>query len=161
MSLDEQNIMNKWKGIDDDAFAAVEALRGYAHGVQDLLADCVAALCDVDVKMMLTNTDVIHLAHARWLFWYSYRYMTNETLDKIALMTQRIGGESFTKQGVAASINKMSLLIEREDIWNRRWRIMKRIIKLRGQEDESVDNAIVIQVPKDLKGKINIAIKDK
>lgn len=55
----------------------------------------------------------------------------------------------------------MSMMIENESLWKRRWTIIKRIIKLREQEDDYIDKTIVIQVPKTLKGKINITIKDK
>ena len=52
-------------------------------------------------------------------------------------------------------------MIENESLWKRRWTIIKRIIKLREQEDDYIDKTIVIQVPKTLKGKVNISIKDK
>ena len=138
---------------------AVEHLLLCEKDINKHLSDFVAALCEVPKSSMLSNTHVAYCAHARYLYWYAYRYMTNESYEKIAAMSCE-SGHKYTQSAIATGVNKMSTMIEEEPLWNKRWLIIKRIIKLQWQ-DETIDNTIVIQVPKDLKGKINITIKDK
>jgi hypothetical protein len=71
------------------------------------------------------------------------------------------GGHRFVLRSIQNGVSRMSTMIENESLWKRRWTIIKRIIKLREQEDDYIDKTIVIQVPKTLKGKVNIQIKDK
>ena len=138
---------------------AVEHLQLCEKDLKKYLSDFVAALCEVPKDSMLSNTHVAYCAHARYLYWYAYRYMTNESYEKIAAMSCE-SGHKYTQSAIATGVNKMSTMIEEEPLWNKRWLIVKRIIKLQWQ-DETIDNTIVIQVPKDLKGKVNIQIKDK
>ena len=138
---------------------AVEHLQLCEKDINKYLSDFVAALCEVPKNSMLSNTHVVYCAHARYLYWYAYRYMTNESYEKIAAMSCE-SGHKYTQSAIATGVNKMSTMIEEEPLWNKRWLIVKRIIKLQWQ-DETIDNTIVIQVPKDLKGKVNIQIKDK
>ena len=138
---------------------AVEHLQLCEKDINKYLSDFVAALCEVPKNSMLSNTHVAYCAHARYLYWYAYRYMTNESYEKIAAMSCE-SGHKYTQSAIATGVNKMSTMIEEEPLWNKRWLIVKRIIKLQWQ-DETIDNTIVIQVPNDLKGKINITIKDK
>jgi hypothetical protein len=56
-------------------------------------------------------------------------------------------GKTFTKVGVAASVNKMYELIEQQPIWRKRWLIVKRIIKFSNsliEEDEKQPIRIVV-----------------
>ena len=139
---------------------AIEHLRQHEDDIRAYLADFVAAVCGVEREEMFSNSDTACFAHARYLYWYAYRYMTGEAYEKMARQVPN-GGHRFVLRSIQNGVNKMSMMIEEQPLWKKRWTIIKRIIKLRGQEDEDVDNTIVIQVPKALKGKINITIKDK
>ena len=101
------------------------------------------------------NIDVVQ---ARGLYWYARRYMTGDTYEKIGKTPT--DGKTFTKVGVATSVNKIAHLIESQPIWKKRWSIIKRIVKTK-QQDSGVDTTIVIQVPKSLKDNVNIVVKDK
>ena len=163
MSGNDVAIQEQWDVLDNyNLEKALHFLRHCEMDVQEFLADSVAVLCDVDKSLMLSDCNTIHVAQARWLYWYAYRYMTSETYEKIVANTERLCGKRFTKQGVASSVNKMSLLIESQPIWKKRWTISRRIIKLRdGNEEEGEKNStIVIHVPKGLKDRLNIQIKE-
>ena len=58
---------------------AVEHLLLCEKDINKYLSDFVAALCEVPKSSMLSNTHVAYCAHARYLYWYAYRYMTNES----------------------------------------------------------------------------------
>lgn len=162
MNRTDEQIKADWSRLDTVHIdAALNHLRRHEQNIQEYLADCVAAICDVDVNEMLSNTDVIFLAHARWLYWYAYRYMTNESYEKISMNTSRFG-HSFAMRSVQGGVNKMAMMIAEEPMWTKRWVIVRRIIKLRDQKDESkADDGIVIQVPRGMKDKLNITIKEK
>ena len=116
------------------------ALSEYEGNIRTYLAKFIAALCDVDIERMFSNDNHLDVAQARWLFWYAYRYMTGETLY----------GKSFTKVGVAASVNKMYALIEQQPIWRKRWTIIKRVIKQSENFiDDETQKPIRIIIPKD------------
>ena len=58
----------------------------------------------------------------------------------------------------------MAVMIERETLWRQRWSVVKQIIReLQETDDEGkkMDNTIIIQVPRGLKDKIQIKIKEK
>lgn len=162
MIKNDEKIMEDWAVLDNiNIEQACNYLRYHEQDIQKYLANIVASLCDVDAQEMLDNNDIIYNAHARWLFWYAYRYMTNESYDKIAKSTA-FNGRPFHLRTIQSGVNKMSMMIESEDIWQKRWAIVKRIIKLRDKKkEEKIDNTIVIQIPKDLRDKINIQIKEK
>lgn len=163
MNISDGEILNEMELLEkENLHKALHYLRKYGSDTRKYLAQCVAAICDVDVEKMLTNTDVIYLAHARWLYWYAYRYLTNESYEKIAINTSTMG-HPFALRSVQGAVNKMAMMIEKEPMWKKRWTIIKHIIKLQDGEsaNTNVDNTIVIQVPKELKDKINITIKEK
>lgn len=160
MNTTDDYVKEKWNELE--TFHIEEAckhLKLHEEKIQDYLADCVAALCDVKKEEMFSQSDVIFFAHARWLYWYAYRYMTNESYDKIAKQDFH-GGHSFTSRTIQNGANKMFMMIERDPIWKKRWSIVKRIIKLRNS-DTDVKNRIVIQIPKEIKEIVEIEIKDK
>ena len=124
-------------------------LSAYEGNIRLCLSKFVAALCDVEIERMFSNDNHLDVAQARWLFWYAYRYMTGETYEKIGKLSEPLYGKSFTKVGVAASVNKMYELIEQQPIWRKRWTIVKRIIKQTNSlvEDETQE-PIKIIIPK-------------
>ena len=123
------------------------ALNTYGFSVRLYLADFIASLCNVEKEKMFSTCNNLDVAQARWLFWYAYRYMTNETYEKIGKLSGELYGKTFTKVGVAASVNKMYELIEQQPIWRKRWLIVKRIIKFSNsliEEDEKQPIRIVV-----------------
>ena len=126
------------------------ALNTYGFSVRLYLADFIASLCNVEKEKMFSTCNNLDVAQARWLFWYAYRYMTNETYEKIGKLSGELYGKTFTKVGVAASVNKMYELIENGGIWRKRWLIVKRIIKFSNTLIEEQENQpIKIIIPKD------------
>ena len=123
------------------------ALSTYGFSVRLYLSDFIASLCNVEKEKMFSTCNNLDVAQARWLFWYAYRYMTNETYEKIGKLSGELYGKTFTKVGVAASVNKMYELIEQQPIWRKRWLIVKRIIKFSNsliEEDEKQPIRIVV-----------------
>ena len=106
-----------------------DTIRVYGSRTRIYLADFVASLCDVEKERMFSACNDLDVAQARWLYFYAYRYMTGETYEKIGKLSQEIYGKTFTKVGVASSVNKMYELIENQPIWRKRWTIIKRVIK--------------------------------
>ena len=127
-----------------------DTLSSYGERIRLYLADFIASLCNVEKEKMFSTCNNLDVAQARWLFWYAYRYMTNETYEKIGKLSGELYGKTFTKVGVAASVNKMYELIENGGIWRKRWLIVKRIIKISNTLIEEQENQpIRIVVPKD------------
>lgn len=156
---DEVSIKQKVAEINNHNVDAVCALlRQHEIPVISYLADFVAALCDISKEEMLSNSDKLHIAQARWLFWYTYRYLTNEPYEKIANKTAT-PAHRFSPQGITNGVNKMSMMIEQEPMWKKRWTIIKRISRayneniMGGREDSP---RIVIKAPKRLAGCITI-----
>lgn len=126
-----------------------DALSAYGGRIRLYLADFIASLCNVEKEKMFSTCNNLDVAQARWLFWYAYRYMTNETYEKIGKLSGDLYGKTFTKVGVAASVNKMYELIEQQPIWRKRWLIVKRIIKISNTLIEEQENQpIKIIIPK-------------
>lgn len=127
-----------------------DTLSSYGGRIRLYLADFIASLCNVEKEKMFSTCNNLDVAQARWLFWYAYRYMTNETYEKIGKLSGELYGKPFTKVGVAASVNKMYELIENGGIWRKRWLIVKRIIKISNTLIEEQENQpIKIVVPKE------------
>lgn len=128
-----------------------DTLSNYEGRIRTYLANFVASLCNVDIDKMFSESNCIDVAQARWLFWYAYRYMTNETYEKIGKLTGSVYGKTFTKVGVASSVNKMYTLIEQQPIWRKRWTIVKRIIKMQNEMEFEPQVPISITIPKNVK----------
>lgn len=162
MNKNEEQIKADWAALDK--FRIEEALKQllyYEKDVRSYLVKCIASLCDVDENRILTNTDVVYIAHARWLYWYAYRYMTNESYEKMSINTAR-DGHKFGYRSIQGGVNKMAMMIAEEPLWQKRWNIIKRIIKLRDSDDEvKFDSTITISVPKHLREVITFKIQEK
>lgn len=159
MEKTSDDILNDYSQIDKSLQDAIRHLGNYERSIQDYIAECVASICNVDLNSMFCNFDKIHTAHARWLFWYAVKYMTNMSCRCVAEQTS-VYGKKYTEQGIARSINKMSLMIENETLWKRRWTIIKKIIKL-GEPERNDIPTITIVVPRELKDKVKIEFKEK
>lgn len=127
-----------------------DSLSNYERTIRVHLADFVASLCNVETERMFSESNSLDVAQARWLFWYAYRYMTNETYDKIGKLSKELYGKTFTRVGVAASVNKMNTMIEQQPIWHKRWTIVKRIIKLQSEMVFEPQIPVTITIPKNV-----------
>lgn len=126
--ISDSEITTRLDDIDHNTIDKVcDLLRQYNTSTQMYFADMVASVCDVNTNDMLVDTKHLHNSHARWFFWYAYRYMTNENYDCIALLTKK--HRRFSQSCVGMCVGKMSVMIEKMPIWNKRWTIIKRIIK--------------------------------
>lgn len=124
----DNDIAQDLKDIDQQTVDVVcDILRQYSTKTSVYLANMVASVCDVDVDEMLTDTKHLQNSHARWFFWFAYRYMTNENYDSIARKTGT--KRTFTVGSIGYCISKMSMMVESEPIWVKRWTIIKRVIK--------------------------------
>jgi hypothetical protein len=124
----DNDIAQDLKDIDQQTVDVVcDLLRQYSTKTSMYLANMVASVCDVDVDEMLTDTKHLQNSHARWFFWFAYRYMTNENYDSIARKTGT--KRKFTVGSIGYCISKMSMMVESEPIWVKRWTIIKRVIK--------------------------------
>lgn len=166
MNKTDSEIVQDWKKNESDKMNEICSLiLEQEHSVQDYLADTVAALCDLTTQDMMTKKGSLHCNHARWLFWYAYRYMTNDTFEHISQFTARYGYK-YSLQGITAAVNKMSNLIMSDTVWTTRWNKVKRIIKLRdrvneldfqeAEEQALPSDMVYINIPKELKNKVVI-----
>ena len=148
--MTEEEIKNELADNERIAMKCVcDTLLNYEGRVRNYLADFVASLCNVEKKKMFSENNSLDVAQARWLFWYAYRYMTGETYEKIGRLSYDTYGKTFTKVGVASSVNKMSVMIEQQPIWKKRWTIVKRIIRITNSLiDENTEEPIKIIIPK-------------
>lgn len=162
MNTNGDEIIGNWTALDEyHVNEALKHLGALESDSQMYLSDYVATLCGITVKEMFSSSDVVFFAHSRWLYWYAYRYITNESYDKIARQDFHYG-HKFSQRTIQNGVNKMAMMIEEDTLWKKRWTIIKRIIKLREQyEKPKTDNTIVIQVPKELRDSISIVIKEK
>jgi len=152
MKTDEQ-IKSDWQRLEKENLEkACEYLSKCETDVEEYIADCIAALCDITVSEMLSDAAQARIAQPRWLYWYAIRYMTNETYDEIATRTIKRSGCSFTANGIGQSINKMAIMVAIEPIWTKRWTIIKHIIKMRDKANASTqENVVRIIAPKSVK----------
>lgn len=136
--------------IDNETIERVcSILRSYNKKTSAYLANIVAAICDVDSQEMLIDTKHLYNSHARWFYWYAYRYMTNESYDSIARKHECF--RKFTESCVGICISKISMMIDQESIWKKRWVLVKRVIKAilhnnDNQECINYDKEVVVKV---------------
>ena len=168
MIKSDSETVQDWIRLDDENVKRIcDLVKSYDREIKDYLAEVVSSMCDIDTIGMMTRKDSIQHVHARWLFWYAYRYMTNDTYEHIAQTTQT-DGVKFSTQCVIASVNKMSEMVINNTIWTKRWTVVKRIIKMRDQtiefsferDKKLPTDKIVVTIPKELQGKIQINFND-
>lgn len=161
--MKDEEIIEKWCSLEKGNIDLVyDILRSYERDINEYLVSCVAEVCNVTIDGMFKQGQLAHNAHARWLYWYAQRRMTNGSYEEIARQSN-LFGHKFTSRAIQSATVKMASMIDKELIWRKRWTIIKNIINLRKQTEDEVmiDNTIVIKVPKELRGKINIEIKEK
>lgn len=146
MKSDEE-LKSDWQRLENENLKkACEYLRKCESNVEDYIAEAIAALCNIDVMDMLSDSSVAYLAQPRWLYWYAIRYITNETYEKIALRTTAKSGISFTPNGIGQSINKMASMIANDPMWIKRWTIIKHIIKMRETANLATQETVTFRV---------------
>lgn len=165
MTKTDEEIAQDWKVIDNGKIEKIcTILQGHENDIQEYLMICVASLCNVDVKQMMTSFGTVQFVYARWLYWYAYKYMTGATNKHISEVSAKYG-RVWTKQCIGKGMNKMLYLIINDDVWAKRWDTIKRIIKLRSKDEvETItvpkDEKITIVVPRALKDLIDIKYKE-
>ena len=150
--------VNQERNLQDDM---AHIMAQYDEITPQLLAVVVATLCGISVADMMTEKRN-HRVFARWLLYYSYRYATCASYEKIS--------ELFTYDGVRPSYSNVrngilnfSQIIESNKYWCDKWNIIHNIII--GREKEQFvskipdKQVITINVPKELENKITIKIK--
>lgn len=164
MIKSDNEIRDDWKTLEEDSLNEIcEKVKSYERNIQDYLAEVIAALCELDLNDMMTKADRVHCNHARWLFWYAYRHMTNDTFEHMSQITDRYG-RKFAHQSINSAVNKMSSLIADNTIWTKRWLFVRRVIKARDQSTEidfdyaakTPTDRVTITIPQELKSKIEI-----
>lgn len=133
-------------------------LSRYDYNPITMLGEHVASLCNIDVGDLYTSLDKTHIAQARWLLWFAYRYATGETFDMISKRTYFCGHE-FRPRAVAFGVEKMLHLIESNESWKNKWLVLKHLIKSESRENKNEQVKMTLHVPKSIKDKINIEIK--
>ena len=127
MKTDEE-IKNDVRNIEKDTLVeAFNLLRKYNSSNDEYLAEAVASACDVDIEEMMSDTKHLTNSHARWLYWYAYRYSTNASYYDIAKRGEKY--RLFTESCVGICVSKMAMMIDNEPIWKKRWTIVKHVIK--------------------------------
>lgn len=129
------------------------------------LLDFVASICDVDPNDMFSPIKKLDFVHARWLYWYAYQYLTNETCSHISRMES--DKREFTASGVNTAISRMSMMIANQAKWKNKWLVVKRIIgimneecgtemKLFSEQNETKTVTVTIVKPRDVEVKVDI-----
>lgn len=124
----DEKVKESLRAIDEATIQKVcDILRSYDTQTSEYLARIVASVCSCDESKILHDTSNLNNSHARWLYWYAYRYMTNDSYKSIAMKSN--DSRKFTESCVGICVAKMSMMIESEPIWKKRWIIVKRVIK--------------------------------
>lgn len=158
----EEQIRNDWSNVDViHENPTLKDLQIHSQKAKEYLIDCVCAECGVEREEIFSKRRKSRLVHARWLYWYAYRYMTNESFDEIAKSNKKYGHD-FDSRSITGGVNKMAYMISREQHWASRWAALRRTIKLRDDEQKTLfTQKITIYIPKELKNKVEIEIKEK
>jgi hypothetical protein len=153
--MNEQEIVENIRNAEEKAIEdACKALRGYESQVVENLAKIVASLCGITVYEVLEDTTRVFSKHARWFYWFAYKYMTNESCEAISKRDDKY--KHFHHNSISSGISNMSMMISEQPIWAKRWSIVKRII-LQINNVEKQDIKVKIQHPKG----VNIEIKQE
>ena len=159
VAKDDDEVLESWRAIDDNVINGVcELLNKYNYNLLNNLIRFVASVCNLEPIDMLSISDKIYVSQSRWLLWYAHRYMTHESYEKIAERTC-IEGHVFNTRSVAAGIEKMAHIIETEEIWQKRWLAIKKIIKLWRVNDNDDSKEIIVTIPNYMDVKVKVKTK--
>lgn len=168
---DNEEIRREWEDLQDKSFKEIEAvLRKCDYNAMTMLSSFVASICDVDTADLLSSSANMYISQCRALFWYAYRYMTQDPYERISQKTS-IEGCKFSADTVRKACEKMMTLIDVDDVWKGRWINVKRFIRLKDNPHSypTPDNSkmfpekykLMLHVPKEIIDKIEIEIKEK
>ena len=167
----ENEIKNEWLRLDKKVFKEIEMiLQNFAYDEQVMVGSFVAALCGVDYADLFTESKKQYNTHARWLYWYSLRYMSGETYERISVRTY-FDGCKFSSQNIGIGISKMTKMIALESEWRKKWRIVKHLIDLKKDPNSYHQNdftnempqkyKLSLNVPKGMKKNVEIEVKEE
>ena len=122
----------------------IELLKNYNGSNIQLLANTVAAVCDVNIDEMLSDDGKIHNTHARYLYWYAIRYLTHDSNTVIAKTS--IPNKTYASDSVRKGISYIIKLIDIQPQWAKRWRAVKRVVSVIKNETIEKKNKIIISV---------------
>lgn len=125
----EEKASSGLREIESESFSRIlELLRNHESEILVNIEKVVSSLCDIDCDKMMGGSTTYYSAQCRWLYWYTYRYMTNEPYNK---MSKRLGkhGHEYTPSAITIGVNRMAQMVESDTVWKKRWIILKRIIK--------------------------------
>lgn len=127
--LGEDKVIKEIEKIEDDTIKQVcDLLKGYTQSIDKYLISFVSNLCDVEPRVLLFDTKKIKSVHARWFYWYVYRYMTNASYEEIAVHSAKY--RKFAHTCVCNAIAQMAIMVSSEGIWMKRWSIMKTVVDI-------------------------------
>lgn len=156
---DIKDLINNDSHVEDACDSINAILKRFDYDPISKLALHIATLCNVDTADIFSSRDKSSVAQARWLLWYAYRQATNETYEMIAKRSE-FNGSGFCPRAVAAGIDKMYYLITHEDIWQKRWLVIKSLIRKKTHVKKET-STVVVNIPQELKGKVNVQIIEK
>lgn len=150
MTADEAiNAINESE--DKNVEKACEALRNYNGDIRDCLLDVVASLCNVTKENILYDTHYVS-SNARKFYWYVYRQLTGECFTT---MSERTKGALFSAPNtIGKACVNMEMIISQNNVWTRRWEIMRRIINEVGKA--RINDDIVLKVTAPIGVKVEI-----
>lgn len=149
--MTEEQFNFKLEQNEKDATLGIcRILSNYEGNICDHIVDFVSSLCCVTKEQMFSCSKKLDVSQARGLFFCALRYMTGNSYNKISRITGEMYGKKFTPEGVKSSVVKMSELIESNPIWNKRWSILKLIIKSQKDDIKEPPIPIVIKIPKNV-----------
>lgn len=120
----------------------------------------VCETCDMTKDEILSHNRTMPLPLVRGFFWYLVRRATGYSNLHIAKITS-YNGYTFTSAGVGSAITRIMDAITHDKLWASRW--SKAVIDLdlakAIEKDEEV--LVTMVVPKGMKHKVKIDIKEK
>lgn len=158
----EQEIKKMWKDSDDEFIEKLSALlSSHTYSTFDILARCVAEVCDVKEKDIFSSA---HLPQAKSLFWFAYKKISGATYAQMSKIAKKHGSPHHWRI-LSRYINLATSMVTEDEEWARRWRIINTIIKY-GKEKENKkeqyvekEYTLTIKVPQNLKGLVDIKVK--
>lgn len=146
--VNETKEIEKANELEDKMLSTIcETIRKYNELSAKHLAQITADLCGVDCEDLLHDTSHRTNSEARYLYWFAYRYLTEESYSSIA---KKPWQRRFTEQCVGAAILRMANMISANTIWTKRWVILKHVIKgileHKPKQSELFDDEVTIRI---------------
>lgn len=126
----------------------------------DKILSYVCEECDMTREEVLSHRRIMPIPLVRGFFWYLIRRTTGFSNQHIATITSH-NEYTFTSAGVGSSITRIIDAISHDRLWNARWK--KAIVDLNLAKAIEKDEEVLVSmiVPKGMKDKVKIEIKEK